>query len=156
MFKRIKQFFVFYGNYTNIDEKTKKDMTRFYIANAGGLTASTIAISVYLSGFAIFVGAGDTLSSIVSSMSVYSFLPMFLSPLIFERLTRRRNVISLMQLAGYILLCGLVLIPLFVKGETAGLILLFVTAVGIILYGMVTAGTNVWVMEIVLPQYRGE
>ncbi|HBN85452.1 MAG TPA: hypothetical protein DDZ89_16600 [Clostridiales bacterium] len=150
------QFFVFYGNYTNIDEKTKKDMTRFYIANAGGLTASTIAISVYLSGFAIFVGAGDTLSSIVSSMSVYSFLPMFLSPLIFERLTRRRNVISLMQLAGYILLCGLVLIPLFVKGETAGLILLFVTAVGIILYGMVTAGTNVWVMEIVLPQYRGE
>lgn len=156
MLKKIKRFFVFYENYSNIDEKTKEDMTRFYIGTAGGLTASTVAISVYLSGFAIFVGAGDTLSSIISSMSVYSFLPMFLSPLIYERLTRRRNAISFMQLIGYILLCGVVLIPLFAKGETAGFILLFVTALGIILYGMVTAGTNVWAMEIVRPQYRGE
>lgn len=156
MFKRLKSFFVFYENYTSIDDKTKKDMTRFYIASTGGLTASTVAISVYLSGFAIFVGAGDTLSSIISSMSVYSFLPMFLSPLIYERLSRRRSIISLMQLIGYILLCGVVLIPLFARGETAGFILIFITALGIILYGMITAGTNVWSMEIVPPDYRGE
>lgn len=116
MFKKLRDFFVFYRNYIGIGDKTKEDMTRFYIANTGGLTASTVAVSVYLSGFAIFVGAGDTLSSIISSMNVYSFLPMFLSPLIFERLSRRRSVICLMQIIGYILLCGLVLIPLFAKG----------------------------------------
>jgi MFS family permease len=156
MFKKLRDFFVFYRNYIGIGDKTKEDMTRFYIANTGGLTASTVAVSVYLSGFAIFVGAGDTLSSIISSMNVYSFLPMFLSPLIFERLSRRRSVICLMQIIGYILLCGLVLIPLFAKGAAAGFILLFVTVIGIILYGMVTAGTNVWVMEIVPLEHRGE
>lgn len=156
MFKKIIDFFVFYRNYSNIDERTKKDMTRFYLATAGGITANTVAVSVFLPGFAIFIGAGDTLSSIISSMSVYSFLPMFLSPLIYERLARRRSAITLMQLIGYILLCGVILIPLFVQGETAGIILLFVTAIGIILYGMVTAGTNVWVMEIVRPEYRGD
>lgn len=43
MFKKLRDFFVFYRNYIGIGDKTKEDMTRFYIANTGGLTASTVA-----------------------------------------------------------------------------------------------------------------
>ncbi len=156
MLKKIKSFFVFYQKYSAVNDKTKKDMTRFYLATVGGLTANTVAVAVFLPGFAIYIGANDTLASIISSMSVYSFLPMFLSPLIYEKLVRRRKAMCTMQFTAYLLICGSVIIPLFFLGKVAGLILLAVTAIGMILYGMVTAGTNVWVMEIVDVKYRAD
>jgi Na+/melibiose symporter-like transporter len=41
-------------------------------------------------------------------------------------------------------------------GQKAGIVLLIVSVIGIILYGMVSAGTNVWAMEIVDIQYRAD
>jgi Na+/melibiose symporter-like transporter len=147
--------------YFNNSHLSKKDlyMSRTYSIFEGctARTIMTLTGGAFLAGFAKYLGASEQVNGIIAAIPALACTAMVLSPLVFERMARRKWLITLCCMIFRLILCSMVFIPVLVSDTTLRLILLAGSYfLAYVLACFVTPPITNWIVNITPEQVRGK
>lgn len=111
-----KLFKKVYFDETPLSEKDYHRSRIFFIVE--GATARTIfalTSGAFLAGFAKYLGASDQFNGTIGAIPVFAGIIQIFTPMVFERLEKRKFLISILSFLHRILLGFMVFIPLIIK-----------------------------------------
>lgn len=121
----------------------KQDLKRFIFQMIGYFAMFQLSGNIYLSGFAIFIGATDTIVTLLASLPIWSNLIQIFSPFFYEKYERRKKLVLLFNLLTISFLNSVILIPLFFTGTVAGYILFIIIVFAFAFNSLLIPGINV-------------
>lgn len=151
---------LFKGIYFSDEPLTEKDykLSRKASIFEGG-TARTIfnlTSGAFLAGYASFLGAGDSFNGIIGAIPVLAGIIQLTSPIIFEKMEKRKLFISLLACLHRLLLGSLVFIPLLMKGRTSKLVLLAVLYfISYLSISFISPAVSGWLIDLTPENIRG-
>lgn len=92
-----------------------------------GCTARTVfnfTSGAFLAGFASFLGAGDSFNGIIGAIPVLAGVIQLFSPLVFEKMEKRKLPVTLLNFLHRLILGLMVFIPFIAAGRNSRLLLL--------------------------------
>jgi len=112
--------------------------------------AYVLTTGMVLSGYAIFMGAGDFLTAVINNSVNYSTILSLFSFIIFERLAKRKKTLLTLNLISRILTCLIITLP-FIPGGTSAKLVLMTTMViaSDVIWSVYRVGWLVWMMDFV-------
>jgi MFS family permease len=113
LFKRI---YFSKGNLTQKEYYNSR--TLFIFEGCAAVGVFTLTSGAFLSGYAKYLGANDTINGIIGSTPVLAGIVQIISPLIFEKINRRKVFIAFFALLFRLILSSMVLIPVLFTGTT--------------------------------------
>ncbi len=116
----------------------------------------TLTTGAFLSGYAGYLGADDSVNGIIGSIPVLLCTLQMFSSIILENISRRKFLIAAFALIHRLLLSSIFFIPLFVK-ETAGRLaaVIAIYAVAHCFGAFIGTGTGNWLLSLVPDSIRG-
>ena len=119
--------------------------------------AYVITTGTILSGYAIYLGAGDFLTTILNNSTNYATILSLLSFVIFERMAKRKKTLLLLNFISRLLICSTVLLPLIFHSKNFIFVLLTVMIiVSESIWGIYRVGWLVWMMEVVPKESKSQ
>lgn len=150
----------FRGIYFSNEPLTEKDYgisRNFSIAEgASARTILTLTSGAFLAGFASYLGSGDSFNGIIGAIPVLVGIVQLVSPIIFEKMEKRKWLVVLLNLMHRLLLGFMVFIPFIAKGQTARLAL--VAVIYLISYMAVSFASPAsagWLIDLTPDSIRG-
>lgn len=116
----------------------------------------TLTTGAFLSGYADFLGADDSLNGIIGSIPVLLCTLQMFSSVVMENLRQRKFLIACFALIHRLLLSFLFFIPLFVDGDGERLAAVVALYAAAHFFGaFIGTGTGSWLLSLVPETIRG-
>ena len=146
--------------YFNEDVMTQRDYkisrTMSIVEGSTARVIFNLTSGAFIAGFAKLLGASDQLNGILGAIPVLSSVVQILSPMVFEKLTRRKFLISIMCFIHRLLLGMIVFIPIMVRNTTIRLSLLLAAyLVAYLLVSFISPPVGSWIINLVPESIRG-
>jgi MFS family permease len=119
--------------------------------------AYTITTGIILSGYVIFLSADDFLTALLNNSANYTTILSLFSFVIFERMTKRKNALLVMNFISRIMIFLVIILPLVFHSK--GPVLLLLTIMVIIsnaIWGVYRVGWMVWMMSVVPRESKSD
>ena len=105
---------------------------------------------IYLSGYAIFLGAGDFLTALLNSTANYATLLSIVSFFIFERMANRKKLLLALNFLSRTFMAMIAIVPLVFPDTPARLIFLTLFVIlSEVTWGIYRIGWAVWMMTMI-------
>lgn len=120
-------------------------------------TIFNLTSGAFLAGFAGYLGAGDSFNGIIAAIPVLAGVIQLFSPIVFEKMEKRKHIVMLLCLIHRLLLGFMVFIPFIVKGQSARLAM--VAAVYFISYlavSFINPAASGWIIDLTPENIRGK
>jgi len=119
--------------------------------------AYTVTTGILLSGFAIYLGTSDFLTALLNSSANYTTTLSILAFIIYERMSRRKNMLLALNAISRLLICLIVILPLIFHTKALIFSLLAVMVIlSNIIWGIYRVGWIVWMMDSVPKDRRSQ
>ena len=138
------------------DNDYKKSRTYSIFEGGSARTIFNLTSGAFLAGFASYLGAGDSFNGIIGAIPVLAGIIQLISPIVFEKMEKRKLTVSILSLIHRLLLGLMVFIPFLAKGQTTRLAL--VTALYFVSYlaiSFVNPAISGWQIDLVPDNIRG-
>lgn len=110
--------------------------------------AYVITTGTLLSGYAIYLGTSDFLTSLLNNSANYTTTLSILSFVIFERMKRRKNTLLILNASSRLLICLIALLPLvFDTKPVMFAFLAFMVITSDVIWGIYRIGWIVWMID---------
>ncbi|MDD5604172.1 MAG: MFS transporter, partial [Eubacteriales bacterium] len=117
-------------------------------------SAYALTAGMVLSGFVLFLGGNDFITAIINNSMNYSTILCIFSFLIFERVSKRKNLLLSMNFVSRALMFGVVFLPHIRAGRGSLLaILAGMVILSDIIWSIYRVGWIVWMMNILEPEH---
>lgn len=140
-----------------LSDKDYKSSRTFSIFEGGSArTIFNFTSGAFLAGFASYLGAGDSFNGIIGAIPVLAGIIQLISPIVFEKMEKRKLTVSILCLIHRLLLGFMVFIPFLAKGQTTRLAL--VAAIYFISYlavSFINPAASGWLIDLVPDNIRG-
>ncbi len=147
---------IFFSNQPLTGRNYKKSRTFSIFEGGSARTIFNLTSGAFLAGFASYLGAGDSFNGIIGAIPVLAGIIQMISPIVFEKMEKRKLTVSLLCLLHRVLLGLMVFIPFLAKGQTTRLVL--VAAVYFISYlavSFINPAASGWLIDLVPDSIRG-
>lgn len=119
-------------------------------------TMFNLTSGAFLAGYASFLGADDSFNGIIGAIPVLAGIIQMISPIIFERMEKRKLLISLFAFLHRLLLASLVFIPVLLKGQSSRLALLAVVYfLSYLAISFINPAVSGWIIDLIPESIRG-
>lgn len=119
--------------------------------------AYLITGGIYLSGYAIFLGAGDFLTALLNSTANYATLLSIVSFFIFERMANRKKLLLALNFLSRTFMAMIAIVPLVFPDTPARLIFLTLFVIlSEVTWGIYRIGWTVWMMTMIPKEAKSE
>ncbi len=146
-----------YFSSESLTEKDYQNSRKLFVYE--GITARAIfvlATGAFLAGFAKYLGASDQLNGLLGGIPVLAGMIQVFSPIVLERLEKRKFLISFFSLSHRLLLGLMIFIPLIVKDTSAALTLIAITYfVSFLLISFTSPAVSGLLMDLTPEHIRG-
>lgn len=116
----------------------------------------TLTTGAFLSGYASYLGADDSLNGIIGSIPVLLCTLQMFSSVVFENLRQKKFLIAFFALIHRLLLSSIFFVPLVVEGNSARLAAVVSIYVVAHFFGaFIGTGTGSWLLSLVPDTIRG-
>lgn len=113
--------------------------------------------SIYLSGYAILLGAGDFLTALLNSTANYATILSIFSYFLFERKTNRKRLLLALNFLSRTLMAAIAVLPLIFPDAKTRLVLLTVLVISSeVVWGIYRIGWTVWMMTTVPKETKSD
>lgn len=120
-------------------------------------TVVTLTGGAFLAGFIKYLGADDRLNGIIAAIPTLSGIAMLLSPMLFERIARRKFLITFGALISRLLLSLMIFIPLMKTNSRFNIFFLIATfALANLTVSFITPSASNWIISITPQHIRGK
>lgn len=92
--------------------------TLFIFEGCAAMGIFTITSGAFLSGYAKYLGATDTINGIIGAIPTLAGIVQVISPIVFEKINRRKIYVAFLALLFRLLLSSMILIPAVFTGTT--------------------------------------
>lgn len=117
--------------------------------------AYILTTGAFLSGYAIYLGTSDFLTSLLNNSANYTTTLSILSFIIFERMAKRKKTLLILNVSSRLLICLIALLPLiFHIKPVMFAFLAFMVITSDIIWGIYRVGWIVWMMDSVPRENR--
>ncbi|MCM8711479.1 MFS transporter [Clostridium sp. SYSU_GA19001] len=146
--------------YFNSSILNRRDYERgrklFIFEGSTGMGVFFLTTGAFLSGLANYMGASDEFNGIIGAIPVFAGVAQMFSSLVFEKLHRRKFLISLLCLIFRLLLGIMFFIPLFTSNTALRLALLAVIyGLAYSLSAFITPALSNWLIDLTPVNIRG-
>lgn len=139
---------------TEKDYKTSRNFSIFEGASAR--TIFNLTSGAFLAGFANYLGAGDSFNGIIGAIPVLVGIIQLISPIIFEKMEKRKLVVALLALIHRLLLGSMVFIPFIAKGQTSRLALVaIIYFIAYLAASYINPAASGWIIDLTPDSIRG-
>lgn len=138
------------------EEDYQKSRNYFIFEGCTATVILTLTTGAFLAGYANLLGADVKYNGIIAAVPSFMGAVQVLSPMVFEKLRRRKLLTSILNGSFRLLLSLMVFIPLLVRGTTARLAMLL--GIYALAYGMasfLTPSANNWIASLTPENIRG-
>jgi Major Facilitator Superfamily. len=146
-----------YFNEKPLTEKDYRSSRTFSIFE--GCTARTIynlTYGAFLAGFASYLGADDSFNGVLGAVPVLAAIIQIISPVFFERMEKRKLMISILCLVHRLLLGSMVFIPFLARGKTSRLtLLILVYLLAYLAISFASPAASSWMIDLTPDNIRG-
>jgi MFS family permease len=147
-----------YFDSSDLNKKDYEKGRRLFIYEgsfAGGIFSLTSG--AFLAGLASFMGASDEFNGIIGAIPVFAGVAQSFSSLVFEKLERRKFLVSIMCLMFRVLLGIMFFIPfVFKKSATRLLALAAIYGIAYVLAAFITPAASNWIVSLTPDSIRGK
>jgi len=137
------------------DNPYKKSQDYFVIEAICANGMGVLAGGVFLTGFALWLGASDYLVGIMLSLPLFTNFLQLLSALIYEKMERRKTLIVILTAAYRFLVTFIIFIPLILPKDFWVPALFVMILLGYGALSLYASATNNWIISLVPQKYRG-
>lgn len=140
-----------------ITEKSyQRSKTFFVLEGATARVILSLTSGAFLAGYAELLGADDRLNGVIAALPTLAAAIQIFSPMVFEKLGRRKFLIGILSLMHRILLGLMVLIPLISRNTTTRLLLLSsMFLVSYVLVSFINPAFSNWIADMIPARSRG-
>ena len=147
---------IFFSNKPLTGRDYKKSRTFSIFEGGSARTIFNLTSGAFLAGFASYLGAGDSFNGIIGAIPVLAGIIQMISPIVFEKMEKRKLTVSLLCLLHRLLLGLMVFIPFLVKGRTTQLVLVAVVYfVAYLAVSFINPAASGWMIDLVPDSIRG-
>ena len=114
---------IYFSNEPLSDKDYKSSRTYSIFEGGSARTIFNLTSGAFLAGFASYLGAGDSFNGIIGAIPVLAGIIQLISPIVFEKMEKRKLTVTILCLIHRLLLGLMVFIPFIVKGQTSRLAL---------------------------------
>ncbi|MCX8132290.1 MAG: MFS transporter [Clostridia bacterium] len=133
-----------------------RSRTLFIFENVTATGIFTLTSGAFLAGYAEYLGANDQFNGIIAAVPALSGVIQVISPMIFEKLARRKFLISLFCIIFRLLLGTMVFIPLLVESKLMRLSLLFgMYLAAYLMVSFISPAASNWLINLTPESMRG-
>ncbi len=119
--------------------------------------AYLITGGIFLSGYAIYLGAGDFLTALLNSGTHYATILSLLSFFLLEKRAKRKNLLLTLNIISRTLMVIIAILPMIFRNNTINLILITIFVIASeIVWGIYRIGWTVWMMTTVPKESKTE
>lgn len=146
-----------YFNPSPVDvEEQRKGRKLFVYEGVSARTVFVLTSGAYLAGFASFLGADDSFNGMIGAVPALAGIIQIFSPMVLEKMGRRKLLVAVLSLLHRLLLGGMVFIPLMIRDTRGSLYTLW----GMYLFShicvsFITPAANNWIVSLTDPRDRG-
>ncbi len=147
---------IFYSSKPLTDKDYQASRTCSIFEGGSARTIFNLTSGAFLAGFASYLGAGDSFNGIIGAIPVLAGIIQLISPIVFEKMEKRKLTVSVLSLIHRLLLGLMVFIPFLVSGRTERLAL--VAAVYFIAYlavSFINPAASGWLIDLIPDNIRG-
>jgi Na+/melibiose symporter-like transporter len=135
----------------------EKGRKLFLFEGCFGVGVYSLTSGAFLAGLANYMGATDEFNGIIGAIPVFAGVVQLLSGLIFEKLEKRKFIVSMSSLFFRLLLGLMFFIPLIFSGVNARLLMLAVTyGLAYLCASFITPPFNNWIVSLTPEYMRGQ
>ncbi|NJD01618.1 MAG: MFS transporter [Ruminiclostridium sp.] len=147
---------IYFSNEPLTDKDYKNSRTFLIFEGASARIIIAITSGAFLAGFASYLGAGDSFNGIIGSIPVLTFIIQFLSPLVLEKMEKRKYIITILCLIHRLLLGSMLFVPFVVKGQTVRLaVVAVIYFISFLLASFITPAAAGLIIDLVPDNIRG-
>ncbi|WP_051571700.1 MFS transporter [Ruminiclostridium cellobioparum] len=143
-------------NRTVTDDNLELSRRRFVLEGCLANAIFTLTSGAFLVGYASYLGANEQFNGIIVALPLLANIIQLFSPLVFEKLSRRRPLIVALCLFYRTLLCLMMFIPFVTDSKPARLLIL--GGMYFLAYcaaGFLTPAAASWIISLVPDKLRG-
>lgn len=141
----------------NLKQKNSRDQLLFLLDSLVINGAYLLTGGIFLSGYAIFLGAGDFLTALLNSGANYATILSLLSFFLFEKKTKRKHLLLTLNFLSRTLMAAIAVLPLVISDSHIRLVLLAVLVISSeVIWGIYRIGWTVWMMSTVPKETKSD
>ena len=138
------------------DENLELSRRRFIIEGCLSNSIFVLTSGAFFAGYAEYLGANSQFNGMIAALPSLAAAVQLLSPVVFERLTSRKKLISLLCLLYRSILAFMIFIPLITQNTQVRLLLLgSMYFLAYLLSGFLSPGGSSWIISLVPERMRG-
>lgn len=153
--EKLTQKIVYQNDQDLLDNKFKRSQDYFILQAFFATIFSLLTGGVFLSGFAIYLGASDGVVSYIILIPTICGIFLVIGGIFMENVHSKKKTVIALSILSKLLICSIVSIPLFVPEVYRQLVLLTVLAIAYILQALNGLIINKWFISIVPVNIRG-
>lgn len=143
-------------NRTVTDDNLELSRRRFVLEGCLANAIFTLTSGAFLVGYASYLGANEQFNGIIVALPLLANIIQLFSPLVFEKLSRRRPLIVALCLFYRTLLCLMMFIPFVTDSKPARLLILGgMYFLAYCVAGFLTPAAASWIISLVPDKLRG-
>lgn len=116
---------------------------------------SSLTVGAFLTGFALWLGAGDVALSVLTAIPMFTGLVQIVASYFGQQMPRRKPFVAWSALIGRLLWVPILLLPLLIAPKNALIPFLILYAVSFILLNLTVPAWTSWMSDLVPSDNRG-
>ena len=147
---------IYFSNEPLTEKDYKKSRTFSIFEGGSARTIFSLTSGAFLAGFASYLGAGDSFNGVIGAIPVLAGIIQIISPIVFEKMEKRKQIAGILSLLHRLLLGFMVFIPFLAKGQTARLALVAVIYfISYLAVSFINPAVSGWLIDLVPDNIRG-
>ncbi|MBC8530417.1 MFS transporter [Gehongia tenuis] len=138
-----------------MDPRRVKSHSHFILEASVGQITYTLTTGVFMTGFALYLGASDNLTGIIASIPMLMNVLQVAAALLMERVKHKKRVINLLNLAYRSIMSLAIFIPLLLPERWWVPAFVAMNVLGFLFCSVLSPSFNDWMMGLTLPRVRG-
>ncbi len=138
-----------------MDPRRVKSHSHFILEASVGQITYTLTTGVFMTGFALYLGASDNLTGIIASIPMLMNVLQVVAALLMERVKHKKRVINLLNLAYRSIMSLAIFIPLLLPERWWVPAFVAMNVLGFLFCSVLSPSFNDWMMGLTLPRVRG-
>lgn len=139
-----------------MDPRRVKSHSHFILEASVGQITYTLTTGVFMTGFALYLGASDNLTGIIASIPMLMNVLQVVAALLMERVKHKKRVINLLNLAYRSIMSLAIFIPLLLPKDWWVPAFVAMNVLGFLFCSVLSPSFNDWMMGLTLPRVRGQ
>jgi MFS family permease len=134
--------------------RTLRGMRAWQLSSALAAVYSAVTTGAYSTGFALYLGASNSLIGLLSAAPSWGQLLQFVSPVLIERLKQRKPLCLLAYTIGYAMWLPIALIPFLLWGPFRPWAMILLVALSGLCLALAQPASTSWLTDLVPPEAR--